>query len=297
MEDVHASRRFSALRNRGKHTSALSLAASHGELVSDNPLNKIEHFVVLMLENRSFDNMLGWLYSPGNPPPYHRSPPGQPEFEGLGDGKQYWNPVDNTLNAQKAPVYRITDPRAPGRSIVDHENDPRALSHPGGPHAPGRGRPGPWRRPDPEPALPGDDPDRLRGGAPPAPPPGGIEDGGHPPGAGGCSRARGSSPHPASRGSRCAPDGGGGSRVHRAALPGTGPLGGAGVDGGRSREEVDVRRMTPWAERGRLPHGRAAWAGVRPKRAAPPLHCPGAQTKPHPLAALLSPSAPAIHPQ
>ncbi len=41
-------------------------------------LSKIEHFVVLMLENRSFDHMLGYLYSDqGN-----RSPLGHP-FEGL----------------------------------------------------------------------------------------------------------------------------------------------------------------------------------------------------------------------
>ena len=29
---------------------------------NENPLSKIEHIVVLMLENRSFDNLLGWLY-------------------------------------------------------------------------------------------------------------------------------------------------------------------------------------------------------------------------------------------
>jgi phospholipase C len=28
---------------------------------SPNSLSKIEHVVVLMLENRSFDNLLGWL--------------------------------------------------------------------------------------------------------------------------------------------------------------------------------------------------------------------------------------------
>jgi phospholipase C len=26
-------------------------------------MNKVKHFVVLMLENRSFDNMLGYLYA------------------------------------------------------------------------------------------------------------------------------------------------------------------------------------------------------------------------------------------
>jgi phospholipase C len=34
-------------------------------------LDQIDHFVVLMLENRSFDNLLGWLY------------PGRLDFEGL----------------------------------------------------------------------------------------------------------------------------------------------------------------------------------------------------------------------
>ncbi|MCG7535691.1 alkaline phosphatase family protein [Pseudoalteromonas sp. OOF1S-7] len=45
---------------------------------SDNQLNKIDHFVVVMLENRSFDHMLGFLYTDeGN-----RSPLGH-AFEGL----------------------------------------------------------------------------------------------------------------------------------------------------------------------------------------------------------------------
>jgi phospholipase C len=49
-------------------------------------LDKIKHIVVLMLENRSFDNLLGWLYET-EPPPR-----GQP-FEGLHRG--LWNPLDN----------------------------------------------------------------------------------------------------------------------------------------------------------------------------------------------------------
>jgi phospholipase C len=45
---------------------------------SSNQLNSIEHVVVLMLENRSFDHMLGFLYADSG----NRSPTGQP-FEGL----------------------------------------------------------------------------------------------------------------------------------------------------------------------------------------------------------------------
>jgi phospholipase C len=52
-------------------------------------LNQIEHIVVLMLENRSFDNVLGWLYDPANPAPFNREPPAN--FEGL-FGKHMFNP-------------------------------------------------------------------------------------------------------------------------------------------------------------------------------------------------------------
>jgi len=46
--------------------------------LSDNNLQKIDHFVVIMLENRSFDHMLGFLYTEqGNKSPLGHS------FEGL----------------------------------------------------------------------------------------------------------------------------------------------------------------------------------------------------------------------
>jgi phospholipase C len=61
---------------------------------NENQLKKIiKHVVVLMLENRSFDNMLGWLYAdeaPNNKPPH-----GQ-KFEGL--TTDLWNPLDNLDN-------------------------------------------------------------------------------------------------------------------------------------------------------------------------------------------------------
>jgi len=44
----------------------------------ENSLSSVEHIVVLMLENRSFDHMLGYLYSDSG----NVSPAGQP-FEGL----------------------------------------------------------------------------------------------------------------------------------------------------------------------------------------------------------------------
>jgi phospholipase C len=52
-------------------------------------LSRIEHVVVLMLENRSFDNVFGWLYDPANPSPFNVEPP--PNFEGV-YGKKLSNP-------------------------------------------------------------------------------------------------------------------------------------------------------------------------------------------------------------
>jgi len=36
-----------------------------------------------MLENRSYDNVLGWLYNPSNQPPYDQAPQGQINLKGL----------------------------------------------------------------------------------------------------------------------------------------------------------------------------------------------------------------------
>ena len=66
-------------------------------MASSNPLSRIQHIVVLMLENRSFDSMLGFLYADqGN-----KSPSGQP-FEGL-TGKEA--NLDST--GKSIPVFKI----------------------------------------------------------------------------------------------------------------------------------------------------------------------------------------------
>ena len=57
---------------------------------TENQLNRINHIVTLMLENRSFDNVLGWLYDPDNDPPFDKVPRGQ-TFEGV-SGKDLSNP-------------------------------------------------------------------------------------------------------------------------------------------------------------------------------------------------------------
>jgi phospholipase C len=51
-------------------------------------MDNIEHVVVLMMENRSLDNLLGWLYSDSNNQPPYNIPPQTPtQYEGLVLGK------------------------------------------------------------------------------------------------------------------------------------------------------------------------------------------------------------------
>src|SRR3974390_509947 len=60
-----------------------------------------------MLENRSFDNLFGWLYDPDNQPPFNRTPPGN--FAGV-SGKDLSNP---RVNGTMVPVGKGTDQTAP----------------------------------------------------------------------------------------------------------------------------------------------------------------------------------------
>jgi phospholipase C len=72
-------------------TSGVSIASDgfgtyvYNHLGAPRPVDKIDHVFVLMLENRSFDNLLGWLYAPSNKPPRNipAGPGGQTTYEGL----------------------------------------------------------------------------------------------------------------------------------------------------------------------------------------------------------------------
>src|ERR1039458_9487738 len=65
-------------------------------------MKNIEHIVVVMMENRSFDNLLGWLYDNQNNRPACNIPPQNPPiFEGLA-GKD----CSNTLNSINVNVTR-----------------------------------------------------------------------------------------------------------------------------------------------------------------------------------------------
>ena len=80
--------------------------------------NEIKHIVVLMLENRSFDNVLGWLYADQNNRPQLNIPAANPPtFEGLSE-KKFFNtryapgspPVYATKGVTKSPIYNQPNP-------------------------------------------------------------------------------------------------------------------------------------------------------------------------------------------
>src|SRR5664279_4316765 len=85
---------------------------------SDNPLDQINHIVVLMLENRSFDNVLGWLYDADNQPPFDQVPRGQ-SFAGL-SGAQYCNPRPGGGEACAGKGTVMTDPFPDPNEPYDH---------------------------------------------------------------------------------------------------------------------------------------------------------------------------------
>lgn len=56
-----------------------------------NAASRIKHIVYLMLENRSLDNVLGWLYADGQRPDHVIAPPGydKPDYHGLRENTFY----------------------------------------------------------------------------------------------------------------------------------------------------------------------------------------------------------------
>jgi phospholipase C len=69
-------------------------------------MDQIKHVVVVMMENRSFDNLLGWLYADtGNRPPANLPPQSPPTFAGLEPDK-----YSNRLDAPGSPPVHATHP-------------------------------------------------------------------------------------------------------------------------------------------------------------------------------------------
>ncbi|HWX00775.1 alkaline phosphatase family protein [Collimonas sp.] len=64
-------------------------------------LPQVEHIVVVMLENRSLDNMLGWLYADGSAPAVVLPNAGARQFDGL--HADMWNPANAGYFTGEAP--------------------------------------------------------------------------------------------------------------------------------------------------------------------------------------------------
>ncbi len=75
--------------------------------------SKIKHIVVLMLENRSFDNLLGWLYD-------EDKIPDNQSFEGLHNN--LWNPLDN-IDSEGLPFIEKVPIAKNGQKIIRREKE------------------------------------------------------------------------------------------------------------------------------------------------------------------------------
>lgn len=74
-------------------------------------LNTFDHLIVLMLENRSFDNLLGYLYENDNPARFIGR--GEPEFRGVAGRSDLWN------SDGKSPPTRVPVGKAPFETPLD----------------------------------------------------------------------------------------------------------------------------------------------------------------------------------
>ncbi|MCZ6766565.1 MAG: phosphoesterase [bacterium] len=86
------------------------------EKASIDPLKSIKHVLVVMFENRSFDNLLGWLYD-------EEPPPRCKDFDGLHRG--LWNPLNN-VDANGLPFVEKVYVRKNGEGLPygRHPNKP-----------------------------------------------------------------------------------------------------------------------------------------------------------------------------
>ncbi|KAF2104443.1 phosphoesterase family protein [Rhizodiscina lignyota] len=90
-------------------------------------LPQVKHVVVVMLENRSFDDICGWLYQPGTTPqPSQFLPPSSPkEYDGL--KSTYFNPVNaQYFKGQSAETDQAASPTDPDETfqVADHAASP-----------------------------------------------------------------------------------------------------------------------------------------------------------------------------
>ena len=90
-----------------------------------NPLPNVDHVVVLMLENRSFDNLVGWLYTRDDPPVHIVSPQQPPlPYQGL-DGANFSNPTsfsDGTIIPAQRGTQNMLIPTPDPNEAFKHMN-------------------------------------------------------------------------------------------------------------------------------------------------------------------------------
>lgn len=102
--------------------------------MADTAIGQIKHLVVVMMENRSFDNLLGFLYAKDNnkPPINIPAPPqgGETSYDGLVDANPtspFWNPSNPeyfTSGAPPAKVYARQGTTGPNAMLIP-DHDPR----------------------------------------------------------------------------------------------------------------------------------------------------------------------------
>ncbi len=102
-------------------------------------MDAIKHLVVVMMENRSFDNLLGFLYADvHNRPPINipaSSPGGQPTFDGLVDASPespFWNPSNPeyfTANAPPVKVFATKGTKGPSPFLAPNHDPHEEFDH------------------------------------------------------------------------------------------------------------------------------------------------------------------------
>jgi phospholipase C len=94
----------------------------YNHLEGPRTMDKIEHVFVLMLENRSFDNLLGWLYADRNNQPNVNIPAqNPPRYDGLVENA-YWN--TEVADAHDRPDARRIYARKGATSLTKPDPNP-----------------------------------------------------------------------------------------------------------------------------------------------------------------------------
>jgi phospholipase C len=78
---------------------------------------QVEHIIVVMLENRSFDNMLGWLYATGPGPAVFLPQDSSPRFDGL--RPDLWNPSNSDYFMGQQPQKVMAAGAVTGNTVPD----------------------------------------------------------------------------------------------------------------------------------------------------------------------------------